>query len=46
MGAAGTCFNLTYNKSLNHKIDVIGGILEDKNTALLKNFFKQRRSAF
>jgi len=43
MGAAGTCFNITHSKILNHKIEVIGGILEQPNINLLKDFFYQKR---
>ncbi|ACF14573.1 CMP/dCMP deaminase zinc-binding [Chloroherpeton thalassium ATCC 35110] len=43
MGAAGTVFNLTTSKFLNHQMEVIGGILEEKTTEILKSFFAQKR---
>lgn len=45
MGAAGTCFNLTHSKGLNHKLEVIGGIMEEKTTNILKHFFAKKRSS-
>ncbi len=43
MGAAGTLFNLLDNPKLNHRTELIGGILEEKTTALLKEFFAKAR---
>ncbi len=43
MGAAGTLFNLLDNPKLNHRAELIGGILEEKTTALLKEFFAKAR---
>ncbi len=43
MGAAGTLFNLLDNPKLNHRVELIGGILEEKTTALLKEFFAKAR---
>lgn len=42
-GACGTVFNLTESKKLNHQAKVIGGVLEEKCTALLKSFFVAMR---
>ncbi len=42
-GAAGTVYNITCSSRLNHKIEVISGILEDKCRTLLKDFFAIRR---
>jgi len=44
MGAAGTVFNLTDSKLLNHQIEVVGGILEERTTEILKRFFAQKRA--
>ncbi|MFN3344677.1 MAG: tRNA adenosine(34) deaminase TadA [Chloroherpetonaceae bacterium] len=43
MGAAGTLFNLLENPKLNHRVELIGGIMEEKTTALLKEFFAKAR---
>lgn len=43
MGAAESCFNLSQNPFLNHKVEVIGGICEDECKMLLKKFFEQKR---
>jgi tRNA(adenine34) deaminase len=42
-GACGSCINLTNAKCFNHKIDVKGGVLENKCKAILQRFFKNRR---
>lgn len=43
MGAAGTLFNLLDNPKLNHRTELIGGIMEERSTALLKEFFAKTR---
>jgi tRNA(adenine34) deaminase len=43
MGAAGTLFNLLDNPKLTHRAELIGGIMEEKTTALLKEFFAKAR---
>ncbi len=43
MGAAGTLFNLLDNPKLNHRAELIGGVMESKTTALLKEFFAKAR---
>ncbi len=43
MGAAGTLFNLLDNPKLNHRTELIGGIMEERTTALLKEFFAKAR---
>jgi tRNA(adenine34) deaminase len=42
-GACGTCFNLLQNSLLNHQVEVIAGIMEEKCSRLLKGFFKDLR---
>jgi tRNA(adenine34) deaminase len=42
-GAAGTTMNLVQHDSLNHKIEVTGGCLQDECGAQISTFFKQRR---
>ena len=35
--------NLVNNKTINHHTSLVGGILEDECSALLKNYFKHKR---
>jgi tRNA(adenine34) deaminase len=44
-GACGTVFNLASNNKLNHKIEVIQGVMERDCEWILKQFFAQRRSS-
>jgi tRNA(adenine34) deaminase len=47
MGSCGTLFNLLDSPKLNHHSEIIGGILEEKTSAILKEFFaKLRREKF
>lgn len=42
-GACGSVLNITNNKSLNHKVNVTGGIMDDKCSDILKSFFEVNR---
>lgn len=42
-GAAGSVFDLTHARALNHTLDAFGGVLADECGALLKTFFERRR---
>ena len=42
-GAAGTIYDFSDSSHLNHKFEVLGGMLEKKCLSLLKDFFKDRR---
>tara|TARA_B100000700_G_scaffold276563_1_gene323223 strand:- start:127 stop:552 length:426 start_codon:yes stop_codon:yes gene_type:complete len=42
-GAAGTIYDFSNSSDLNHKFEVLGGMLEKNCQSLLKDFFKQRR---
>lgn len=42
-GACGSVFNLPDERRLNHRVQVIGGILEQESQALLQAFFRQLR---
>ncbi len=42
-GACGTLYNLAQDSKLNHRIHVIGGVLDDKCGLLLREFFNARR---
>ena len=43
-GAVGSIMNVAQNDKLNHKIDVIGGVLETQCSENLSAFFKERRA--
>ncbi len=43
-GACGSVVNIINNKRLNHRIKVIKGILEEECGAILKEFFRKKRS--
>lgn len=42
-GAAGGTINLLQMPSLNHRCEIIAGVLSDESAALLQTFFKARR---
>jgi tRNA(adenine34) deaminase len=42
-GACGSVFELSSSPQLNHRIEVIGGVLAEESAALLKKFFAARR---
>lgn len=42
-GACGSLFNIAGSDSLNHRIEVTGGVLENECSEILKEFFKARR---
>ena len=42
-GVCGSCANLTSEAFFNHKISVLGGILEKESKEILQSFFKLRR---
>ena len=44
-GAAGSAFDLTRSRPLNHALDAFGGVLADECGALLKDFFVRRRGS-
>ena len=44
-GACGSVFNITYNISLNHKIKVTSGVLENECRSLIQNFFANKRKS-
>lgn len=43
-GACGSVLNIANNKSLNHKVNVYGGVLDEECAMLLKAFFERKRS--
>ena len=42
-GAAGTLYNILQDERLNHRVDLVSGVLAEESSALLKSFFQQRR---
>lgn len=43
-GAAGSLFNITSNRRLNHQVEVIQGVLESECSQILSTFFSNKRS--
>ncbi|MGM0542066.1 MAG: tRNA adenosine(34) deaminase TadA, partial [Pseudomonadota bacterium] len=43
-GAAGSVFNLAANENLNHKLEILSGVLQAECSAQLSHFFKSRRT--
>lgn len=42
-GAVRSCFSMLDHPQLNHRVDVVAGILAEESAALLKEFFTARR---
>lgn len=42
-GACGSVLNITNNKLLNHRLNILGGVLDEKCKEILKSFFEVRR---
>jgi tRNA(adenine34) deaminase len=42
-GAARSLYSIPTDPRLNHKVEVVSGILEEENRRLLQNFFERRR---
>jgi tRNA(adenine34) deaminase len=42
-GAAGSVFEIARSETLNHRLDVTGGVLAEESRALLQEFFRARR---
>jgi tRNA(adenine34) deaminase len=43
-GAAGSLWDVLRDRRLNHRAEVVGGVLAEDSAALLRRFFAQRRS--
>jgi tRNA(adenine34) deaminase len=43
-GACGSALDVVNHAALNHKMQVVGGVLEPECASLLKQFFRERRS--
>jgi tRNA(adenine34) deaminase len=44
-GAAGSVLGVLNHPQLNHKMEILKGILADESAELLRNFFRERRSS-
>ncbi len=42
-GATGSLYNIVQDERLNHRLDVVGGVLADECGALLREFFAAKR---
>jgi tRNA(adenine34) deaminase len=42
-GAAGTLYTITTDRRLNHRVETLGGVLDQECAAILKEFFAGRR---
>ena len=42
-GACGSQWDVVRDRRLNHRVEVVGGVLEDECGALLRDFFEERR---
>lgn len=42
-GACGSVLNITNNKALNHRLNVTGGIMDDKCGELIRSFFEVKK---
>lgn len=43
-GACGSVLNIVENDKLNHKVDVISGIMQEECSSIMKDFFKDLRN--
>lgn len=43
-GGCGSVFNIASNKKLNHRVEVIQGVMESECEFLLKQFFQEKRA--
>ena len=43
-GACGSLFDLTNEPRLNHRVEVLGGLLEQESQTLMQHFFRQLRT--
>ena len=43
-GACGSVFDFTIEPRLNHRVEILGGLLEQESQALIQQFFRQLRT--
>ena len=44
MGACSTLYNVVQDERLNHRVEVIAGVMDDESRSLLREFFGRKRS--
>ncbi len=44
-GAAGSVFSVLENDKNNHQVEVLGGVLDEASSSLIRQFFRERRLA-
>ncbi|MDQ7778804.1 MAG: tRNA adenosine(34) deaminase TadA [Planctomycetota bacterium] len=44
-GACGSVFDILADRRLNHRVEVVRGVMEEKAAALLRGFFRQKRQS-
>jgi tRNA(adenine34) deaminase len=42
-GACGSIFDIPAERRLNHRVEVVGGLLEQESQILLQDFFRSKR---
>jgi tRNA(adenine34) deaminase len=42
-GACGSLFDIPADRRLNHRVEVVGGVLEEESQTLLREFFRPKR---
>jgi tRNA(adenine34) deaminase len=42
-GAAGSLYNLAADRRMNHRLDIVTGVLEGDCRAIMQDFFKSKR---
>ena len=42
-GQPGTLYNILQDERLNHRVELVSGVLAEESSALLKSFFEKRR---
>jgi tRNA(adenine34) deaminase len=42
-GACGSLFDIPADRRLNHRVEVVGGVLEQESQSLLQDFFRSKR---
>lgn len=42
-GACGSIYNIGHDERLNHRLEIVGGVMEEECLELLKNFFVEKR---
>ncbi len=43
-GACGSVFNLLQNEELNHRVEIVKGVMEEECRSLIQSFFKEKRA--